>query len=70
MMAVSITSSGEASAPTLLFKAPIVVSGATRDYAVTADGRFLINPTNPAVLNPVVNPISVDLNWTATLRKK
>jgi hypothetical protein len=46
------------------------MTGATRDYDVTTDGRFLINVTNPAPLNPIANPISVDLNWTATLRKK
>jgi hypothetical protein len=46
------------------------MTGATRDYDVTDDGRFLINVTNPAASNPVATPISVDLNWTATLHKK
>ena len=70
LMAVSITSTGEPFAPTRLFKAPLAMTGATRDYDVTADGRFLINITNPAALNPVAAPISVDLNWTATIHKK
>jgi hypothetical protein len=71
MMAVSIKSTAtaiEASAPTPLFKAPIAMTGATRDYAVTADGRFLINVTNPAVLNPTSTPISVTLNWSPSLK--
>jgi hypothetical protein len=38
-----------------------------RDCDVTDDSRFLINVTNPAALNPVATPISVDINWTATL---
>jgi Tol biopolymer transport system component len=70
MMAVSMTSTGEPSAPTRLFKAPVAMTGRTRDYDVTADGRFLINVTNPAALNRVAAPISVDLNWTATPHKK
>ena len=73
LMAVSITSTAnsiDASAPTPLFKVPIAITGATRDYDVTTDGRFLINVTNPAALNPVANPISLDLNWTAKLHKK
>ena len=31
-----------------LFNAPVAMTGATRDYGVTDDGRFLINVTNPA----------------------
>jgi Tol biopolymer transport system component len=69
LMAVSITSTGETSAPKRLFKAPVSMTGATRDYDVTADGRFLINVTNPAALNPVAPPISVDLNWIGALHK-
>jgi hypothetical protein len=48
----------------------IAMPSPTRDYDVTADGRFLINVTNPATLNPVANPISIVLNWTATPHKK
>jgi serine/threonine protein kinase len=78
LMAVSIRSTAnsiDADVSRHLFKAPIAILGATivgpnRDYDVTADGRFLINVTNPAALNPVASPISVDLNWTATLDKK
>jgi hypothetical protein len=60
---------GDASVATHVFKAPVAMTGATRDYDVT-DGRFCINVTNPAALNPVATPISVDLNWTVTLHKK
>ena len=73
LMAVSITSTAnsiDASAPTRLFKAPIAMTGGTRDYDVTADGRFLINVTYPAASNPFATPISIVLNWTATLHKK
>jgi hypothetical protein len=69
-MAVSITPTGDASVATRLFKAPVAMTGATRDYDVTDDGRFLINVSNPAALNPVATPIRVDLHWTATLHKK
>ena len=73
LMAVSITSTAnsiDASTPTRLFKAPISMPSSTRDYDVTADGRFLINVTNPASSNPPATPISIVLNWTATLPKK
>ena len=48
LMAVSITPTGDASVATRLFKAPVAMTGATCDYGVTDDGRFLINVTNPA----------------------
>jgi hypothetical protein len=66
LMAVSITSTGDASVATRLFKTSVAITG---DCDVTADGRFLIK-SPPAALNPVATPIIVDLNWTATLHKK
>jgi hypothetical protein len=52
LMAVSVKStptSLEASVPTPLFKLPITQTGATRDYDIAPDGRFLVNVTNPAL---------------------
>jgi hypothetical protein len=55
-----------AGVPTALFKAPIITSP-TRDYDVSSDGRFLVNVTNPTALNSSSTPITVILNWPATL---
>ncbi len=73
LMAVSIKSTGsslEAGVPKALFKAPLLLGvGLTRDYDVAADGRFLINVTNPASAESASTPISVILNWSAGLRR-
>jgi len=69
LMAVSIKSTAtslDAGVPTALFKAPIIL-GPTRDYDVSSDGHFLINVTNPTAVNPASTPITVILNWPATL---
>jgi hypothetical protein len=75
LMAVAIKvdrSTLEASAPTPLFKLPIVAAtlSVRRDYDVDPNGRLLINVTNPTGSPAVgVAPITVVLNWTAALKR-
>jgi hypothetical protein len=68
LMAVSIATTPtdvEVGTPKPLFKTPIFLTGATRDYDIGPDGRFLINVTNPAATNPTAASINVTLNWRA-----
>jgi Tol biopolymer transport system component len=72
LMAVSINSTAasiDAGAPQKLFKAPVAVTGGTRDYDIAPDGRFLVNVTNPAATNPTAALISLILNWPASQQK-
>ena len=72
MMAVSVKPAGatlEVSAPASLFRTQLAVAGPvalTRSYSVSNDGRFLINV---ASTDPLGRPITVVLNWAASLKK-
>ena len=71
LMAVSIATTGatlDVGTPKPLFKTPILLTGATRDYDIGPDGRFLINVTNPASTNPTAASINVTLNWRPNSR--
>ena len=68
-MSVPIKSNGsslEIGAPTRLFESRLIGSN-SRDYDVSADGRFLMNVV-PA--NRLAVPITVVLNWAAPLSKQ
>jgi hypothetical protein len=74
LMAVAIKPGGrspEASAPTALFRAPIVAAtlNVRRDYDVAVDGRFLINVSGPAALSPT-SAITVILNWATAASRR
>jgi Tol biopolymer transport system component len=72
LMAVSVKPAGaalEVSPPASLFRPPFDVAGPlalTRNYSVSGDGRFLINVSST---DPLGRPITVVLNWAATLKK-
>jgi Tol biopolymer transport system component len=66
MMAASVSTSGtsfEATQPIALFQAHTIVGGPNTNnkhqYAVSADGRFLIN----VAADPTIAPITLILNW-------
>jgi eukaryotic-like serine/threonine-protein kinase len=71
LMAVSATTSGstfEAGIPVTLFQTRIVASGVIgkHEYAVSRDGRFLINQM---VEESVNSPITLILNWSPDQKK-
>jgi len=71
LMAVSIATTAttvDVGTPKPLFKTPILLTGATRDYDIGPDGRFLINVTNPASTNPTAASMNVTLNWRPNSR--
>ena len=64
---VSLTSTFGTSAPKALFQTQVVRYGAPNRYVVTGDGqRFLVNSPVEEVSQ---TPITVVLNWTASLKK-
>jgi serine/threonine protein kinase len=70
MMVASVSASGSAFSagiPEALFPVQIGRNGSIKQYAVSRDGRFLINQPGEG-LNPA--PITVVVNWTALLNKK
>ena len=70
MMAASISAAGESfefGPPRPLFAARIVGGGLDRQYAVSRDGRFLINQP---VVNTVAAPITLILNWNPEATKE
>ena len=72
LMAATVKPAGaavEISAPTSLFRARPAFAGnpdLVRSYSVSGDGRFLINVASS---DPLGRPITVVLNWAATLKK-
>ena len=72
LMAVSVKPTSlalEVSAPASLFRTRIAFAGPVelgRSYSVSGDGRFLINVSST---DPLGRPITVVLNWSATLTK-
>ena len=70
-MAVSVTATGvtfAAGIPAPLFSASLVSGGGTnkQEYAVSRDGRFLINQLVEPSTTP---PITLILNWSGKLKR-
>jgi len=69
MMAAAVATDGpfHVAAPTALFSVPTLVSqSAGRSYAVTKDGRFLVNVVQQQT---AVLPLTVVVNWLSTVQR-